>query len=78
MYPNNLKNYSQIEEVIVHTGQHYDKMMSDIFFEQLKLPQPKYRLESGGKTHAEMTGYQLMEIEKILLIENNLKVTYIL
>ena len=66
---NNLKNYSQIEEVIVHTGQHYDKMMSDIFFNQLQIPKPKYRLESGGKTHAEMTGYQLMEIEKILLVE---------
>ena len=64
-----LKNYSQIEEVIVHTGQHYDKMMSDIFFNQLQIPEPKYKLESGGMTHAEMTGYQLMEIEKILLIE---------
>ena len=66
---NNLKNYPQIEEVIVHTGQHYDKMMSDIFFNELQIPKPKYRLESGGKTHAEMTGYQLMEIEKILLVE---------
>ena len=66
---NNLKNHSQIEEVIVHTGQHYDKMMSDVFFNQLQIPEPKYKLESGGKTHAEMTGYQLMEIEKILFIE---------
>ena len=66
---NNLKNHPQIEEVIVHTGQHYDNMMSDIFFNQLKIPEPKYRLESGGKTHAEMTGYQLIEIEKILLTE---------
>ena len=66
---NNLKNHSQIEEVIVHTGQHYDKMMSDVFFNQLQIPEPKYKLESGSKTHAEMTGYQLMEIEKILFIE---------
>lgn len=64
-----LKKFPEIKEVIIHTGQHYNKNMSDIFFNQLQIPEPKYKLESGGKTHAEMTGYQLMEIEKILLIE---------
>ena len=64
-----LKQYSQIQEIIVHTGQHYDANMSDIFFDQLGIPKPDYRLESGGKTHGEMTGYQIAAIEKILLSE---------
>ena len=54
-----LKQYDQIKEVIVHTGQHFDANMSDIFFDQLGIPKPGYRLESGGKSHGEMTGYQL-------------------
>ena len=61
-----LKQFDQIKEVIVHTGQHYDANMSDIFFDQLGIPKPGYRLESGGKSHGEMTGYQLAVIEKIL------------
>ena len=64
-----LKQHDQIEEIIVHTGQHYDANMSEIFFDQLGIPKPDYRLESGGKTHGEMTGYQLTAIEKILLEE---------
>ena len=64
-----LKKYHQIKEVIVHTGQHYDANMSDIFFDQLGIPKPDYRLESGGKAHGEMTGYQLAAIEKILIKE---------
>ena len=49
-----------IREVIVHTGQHYDKNMSDIFFEELHLPRPDYFLGIGGKSHGAMTG-QMME-----------------
>jgi UDP-GlcNAc3NAcA epimerase len=64
-----LKKFNQIEEVIVHTGQHYDPNMSEVFFDQLGIPKPDYRLESGGKSHGEMTGYQLGAIEKILLKE---------
>ena len=64
-----LKQFDQIEEIIVHTGQHYDANMSDVFFDQLGIPKPDYRLESGGKAHGEMTGYQLTAIEKILLEE---------
>ena len=41
-----------------------------IFFNQLQIPEPQYRLESGGKSHGAMTGYQLAEIEKILIKEN--------
>lgn len=57
------------KEIIVHTGQHYDKNMSDIFFEQLGIPKPDYNLGIGGGSHAFQTGNMLIEIEKILLEE---------
>lgn len=60
---------STIEEVIVHTGQHYDQNMSDVFFEEMDIPKPKYMLQTGGKSHGAMTGQQLEKIEEILLIE---------
>ena len=65
----NLKKEKNITEVIVHTGQHYDKNMSEVFFGQLGIPKPNYLLDSGGKSHGAMTGYQLIEIEKILFKE---------
>lgn len=65
-----IKNYNNIEEVIVHTGQHYDQNMSDIFFEEMDIPKPKYQLQTGGKSHGAMTGQQLEEIEKVLLSES--------
>src|SRR5690606_36661604 len=55
-----------MEEVLLHTGQHYDDNMSEVFFRDLKLPQPKYRFNLGGSSHAEMTGRQLIEIEREL------------
>ena len=69
-FSSTLKNYPEVKEVIVHTGQHYDKNMSNVFFEELSIPKPKYILNSGGKLHGEMTGYQLTEIEKIIISEN--------
>lgn len=58
-----------IEEIIIHTGQHYDQNMSDIFFEEMNIPKPKYSLQTGGKTHGAMTGQQLEQIETILFAE---------
>lgn len=55
------------EEIIVHTGQHFDANMSDIFFEQLKIPRPHYNLGISGGTHGKMTGSMLAAIEDVLL-----------
>ena len=58
-----------LEEVIVHTGQHYDANMSDIFFEEMKIPKPDYYLGIGGRSHGAMTGQMLERIEEVLLRE---------
>lgn len=58
-----------IKEIIVHTGQHYDSNMSDIFFQEMQIPSPDYILGIGGSTHGAMTGRMLEEIEKVLLRE---------
>lgn len=64
----NLKNPSApIQEYLVHTGQHYDKNMSDIFFQDLKLPQPFRQLNCGNGSHAQMTADMMMRIESVLL-----------
>lgn len=60
---------SGLQEVIVHTGQHYDANMSDIFFDQLAIPRPHYQLDIHGGSHGDMTGRMLIEIEKALLQE---------
>ncbi len=57
------------QEIIIHTGQHYDKNMSDIFFEQLNIPKPDYNLGIGGGTHAYQTGNMMIGIERILMEE---------
>lgn len=60
---------SQIEEKIIHTNQHYDANMSDIFFEEMCIPKPHYNLHVGGGTQGAMTGRMLEKIEAILLGE---------
>jgi len=57
------------EEVLVHTGQHYDYNMSDVFFEELSIPKPDYNLGISGGSHGKMTGKMLMAIEEVLLRE---------
>jgi UDP-GlcNAc3NAcA epimerase len=58
-----------ISEVIVHTGQHFDANMSEIFFQEMNIPTPNYHLGIGGKSHGAMTGQMLEKIEEILLKE---------
>lgn len=43
-----ISKYNEVEEVIIHTGQHYDANMSDIFFEEMEIPKPKYNLAING------------------------------
>lgn len=63
-----LKN-NLYDEILVHTGQHYDANMSDIFFEEMEIPKPKYFLNINGLNHGAMTGQMLEKIEKLLLDE---------
>lgn len=62
-----LKKEDWAEPVIVHTGQHYDINMSDVFFRDLRLPAPDLHLGVGSGSHAEQTGRVLMAYEKVLI-----------
>jgi UDP-GlcNAc3NAcA epimerase len=64
-----ISDKDEIEEVIIHTGQHYDKNMSDVFFDEMDIPKPKYNLNINGLTHGAMTGQMLEKIEKVLINE---------
>ena len=55
-----------VEEVLVHTGQHYDHNMSDVFFEEMEIPKPQYNLAINGLGHGAMTGQMLEKIEIVL------------
>jgi UDP-GlcNAc3NAcA epimerase len=61
--------HKEIKEIIVHTGQHYDANMSDIFFEEMQIPKPDYFLGIGGKSHGVMTGQMIEKIEEVCLKE---------
>jgi UDP-GlcNAc3NAcA epimerase len=58
-----------IEEVVVHTGQHFDANMSDVFFAELGMPVPRHQLDIHGGNHGEMTGLMLAGIERVMLEE---------
>jgi UDP-GlcNAc3NAcA epimerase len=59
----------EIEEVILHTGQHYDDNMSDTFFREMDISQPDYNLHVGSESHGKQTALMIEGIEKIALIE---------
>ncbi len=58
-----------LDEVMVHTGQHFDSEMSDVFFRELDIPEPKHRLNINGGSHGEMTGRMLAAVEPVLIAE---------
>lgn len=62
-----LRKYHQ--EILVHTGQHFDQNMSGTFFDELDIPKPDYNLGISGGSHAEMTGRMMIAIEKVLIKE---------
>jgi len=64
-----IAKHKEIKEIILHTGQHYDSNMSDIFFEEMKIPKPDYFLGTGGKSHGAMTGQMIEKIEEVTLKE---------
>ncbi len=64
-----IKQTQNCEEIIVHTGQHFDAKMSDIFFDEMDIPKPHYSLDINSLSHGAMTGRMLEEIEKVVISE---------
>lgn len=65
-----INKYNDMEEIVVHTGQHYDENMSGIFFDVLNMRKPDYNLGIVSSRHGEMTGKMLIELESIMINEN--------
>ena len=64
-----LSKYDDIQEIIVHTGQHFDQNMSQLFFEEMHLPKPAYQFDIHGLPHGALTGRMMEKIEEVLLHE---------
>ena len=61
-----LKNYKNIKEIIVHTGQHYDDNMSGLFFRDLGISLPLYNLNVGSASHTQQTGLMMAKLESVV------------
>jgi UDP-N-acetylglucosamine 2-epimerase len=59
----------EFDEVLIHTGQHYDYEMNKVFFDELRIPEPDYHLGVGSGTHGEQTGEILKRTEEVLIKE---------
>ena len=64
-----LRNAPELTETLLHTGQHFDDGMSEVFFRELDIPEPKYNLGINGGLHGEMTGRMLKAVEQVILTE---------
>jgi UDP-N-acetylglucosamine 2-epimerase (non-hydrolysing) len=62
-----MRRHPEIDPILVHTGQHYDEKLSDIFFRQMGIPTPNVNLEVGSGSHAQQTGEVLKRIEPVLI-----------
>lgn len=62
-----LKSYPQVQQTLVHTGQHYDAQMSEVFFQELGLPEPDVNLEVGSGSHAAQTAHIMLRFENVVL-----------
>ena len=69
MVSREIARHREIEEVIIHTGQHFDKNMSEVFFREMEIPEPRYFLNVNSVSHGAMTGRILEKIEELLLID---------
>ena len=61
-----IRSHNDIKEIIVHTGQHFDANMSDVFFEQMDIPRPNHYLKIANLSHGAMTGRMLEGIEELI------------
>jgi UDP-GlcNAc3NAcA epimerase len=64
-----IRESKDVSEILVHTGQHFDANMSDVFFEELDIKKPDFNLKVGGGTHGQNTGRMLESVEKVLIDE---------
>jgi len=64
-----MRQSGQLQEVLIHTGQHFDANMSDVFFEELGMHKPDHFLDIHGGGHGAMTGRMLEQVENVLLAE---------
>jgi UDP-N-acetylglucosamine 2-epimerase (non-hydrolysing) len=61
-----LANREGVSQILVHTGQHYDSFMSDVFFQQLEMPEPDYNLGVGSSSHAQQTAEIMIHLEPLI------------
>lgn len=64
-----IKALPSVEEILIHTGQHFDTNMSDVFFDELDIRKPDFQLKIGGGTHGQNTGRMIEAIEEVLISE---------
>lgn len=64
-----IRSTEGLTEILIHTGQHYDANMSQVFFTEMQIPQPNYHLGIGGSSHGAMTGRMLEKIEEVIIQE---------
>ncbi|MBH30526.1 MAG: UDP-N-acetylglucosamine 2-epimerase (non-hydrolyzing) [Candidatus Marinimicrobia bacterium] len=69
MVSKHLRDINNVDEVIIHTGQHFDKMMSSVFFDEMRIPKPKYNLGINSLRHGAMIGRMLEKLESLFLVE---------